>query len=578
MQRTSPSADVCNFCCCCVWERDQVPIYLAEYVLPHYGTGVVMGVPAHDSRDIEFARHHGLEVRHVVAPADAATRTDRLGDDVMPDLGVLINSGEFSGQSSEDAKTAINATLEAAGVGGPFTQFRLRDWLVSRQRYWGTPVPIIHCASCGPVGVPLADLPVTLPPLGDIADDLKGGDGESPLARMRAWKQCTCPQCGGAAERDTDTLDTFVDSSWYYMRYCDAQNSEALFAPEHARTWMKQAGVDLYVGGIEHAILHLLYSRFITKFLFDQQLLATDEPFAQLLAQGMVLGRTHKSPSSLRCLKPSEYVVQDDGTVVERRTGDRAITVWEKMSKSKYNGVDPEVIRSQHGADVTRLVVLFKAPPAHELEWDEADLAGQSRWISRIWSLLDASVATTSSSRDARAEAALELELHGTIKRVTEALDQHQSFNVAIAELMKLSNLLGEQKALNHSPVYRASLVSLVTMLAPLAPHTASEMFAHLQHAGVADSDVDDVHDAAWPQYNAALLAQAQVKIVLQVQGKARDTIFVSPEIQGDQERVLALALASSAVQRHLQGKDVRKAILIPPKKQGAHGLLNIVV
>lgn len=530
-----------------------------------------MGVPAHDSRDIEFARHHELAIVPVI---ESDTADEDSG--VVTGYGVLTNSGAFTGLSSQDAQAAINATLTRDNVGGAFTQFRLRDWLVSRQRYWGTPVPIVHCASCGPVGVPVSDLPVELPPLGAITADLKGGDGESPLARMTDWKQCTCPQCGGPAERDTDTLDTFVDSSWYYLRYCDAQNEHDLFAPELATKWLQRSGADVYVGGIEHAILHLLYSRFITKFLFDQELLTADEPFAQLLAQGMVLGRTHKSPTSLRCLQPSEYTVDTAGRVTETSSGLDVVTVWEKMSKSKYNGVDPEVIRRQHGADVTRLVVLFKAPPAHELEWDEADLAGQSRWLSRVWGLVDAATLAASSvdativTVDAQAEAALRLALHGTIKRVTEALDQHQAFNVAIAELMKLSNLLGEhQAALSGTQAFRESLERLVQMLAPLAPHTAAEMFEQL--AGV------DVHASAWPQFDAALLASALVKIVLQVGGKPRDTIFVAPERQDDREHVLALAMASSAVQRHLQGKSVRKALLIPPKKQGAHGLLNIV-
>lgn len=563
-----------------------MPIFLAEYVLPNYGTGVVMGVPAHDSRDIEFARQHKLEIRQVVEPAAAGRKALQPEEcDVFTEYGILRDSGEFTGKSSEQAKTELNAKLAEQGIGGPFTQFRLRDWLVSRQRYWGAPVPIIHCQSCGPVGVPAQDLPVRLPELADISDDLKGGDGESPLARMKEWKSCRCPKCGGAAERDTDTLDTFVDSSWYYMRYCDAQNENELFATDHAAKWMKKSGVDLYVGGIEHAILHLLYSRFITKFLFDQKMLPTDEPFSQLLAQGMVLGRTYKSPSSLRCLRPSEYSVDTEGKVTENQTGHEVVTVWEKMSKSKYNGVDPEVIRSQHGADVTRLVVLFKAPPAHELEWDESDLAGQSRWLLRIWGLIDGSISSSSSpasqdSATAEAEEQLRLELHGTIKRVTDALDQHQSFNVAIAELMKLSNLLGDKKQLNATGAYKESLASLVQMLAPLAPHTASEMFERLKTSGLVDDaslENVDVHECSWPQFDASLLARAKVKIVLQVQGKARDTIFVSPDIQGDQEQVLALAMASSAVQRHLQGKQVRKAILIPPKKQGAHGLLNIV-
>ncbi|DAZ92963.1 TPA: LOW QUALITY PROTEIN: hypothetical protein N0F65_006282 [Lagenidium giganteum] len=528
----------------------QVPIYLAEYVLPQYGTGVVMGVPAHDTRDMAFATHHELPIKRVVMPTVGTE-----DGDCFTEQGVLCDSGEYSGLTSEQAFTAINNRLATHNLGGTFTQFRLRDWLVSRQRYWGTPVPVIHCKSCGPVGVPTEDLPVRLPELGQaLADDLRGGDGESPLARMAEWKKCQCPKCGGAAERDTDTLDTFVDSSWYYMRYCDAQNIAAPFAPEDANRWMKKSGVDVYVGGIEHAILHLLYSRFITKFLHDQGMLATDEPFAQLLAQGMVLGRTYKSAGSMRYLKEGEYYTDEkDGKVRERQSGQEVLTVWEKMSKSKYNGVDPEHIRSRHGADVTRLVVLFKAPPAHELEWDEADLAGQSRWLGRIWTLLEHAI-TAHNDEPAKAkkvdEAAvneLRLQLHGTIKRVTEALDQHQSFNVAIAELMKLSNYLGDQKALNATPAYQEALVCLVKMLAPLAPHSASEMFERLKMTGLSQDMTElDVHDVSWPRYDAALLASAQVKIVLQVQGKPRDTIFVPADMQASQDQVLERALAQS--------------------------------
>uniref|UniRef100_M4BMZ6 leucine--tRNA ligase n=1 Tax=Hyaloperonospora arabidopsidis (strain Emoy2) TaxID=559515 RepID=M4BMZ6_HYAAE len=562
--------------------KRHVPIYLAEYVLPHYGTGVVMGVPAHDSRDLAFARHYDLEVRPVVGSTDGTVRN---GDEVFTEYGVLHDCAEFSGMTSQEATTAINARLREQGVGGVTTQFRLRDWLVSRQRYWGTPVPIIHCPSCGPVGVPTEQLPVVLPPVGeDVAGDLRGKHSSgSPLARIPGWQDCKCPRCGGDARRDTDTLDTFVDSSWYYMRYCDARNDAAAFEPAKAQTWLKHSGVDLYIGGVEHAILHLLYSRFLTKFMFDQGLLATDEPFAQLLAQGMVLGRAHKSPGSLRPLAPGEYEeVAVDGhmVVVEKKTGLPAVTLWEKMSKSKHNGVDPEQIRARHGADVTRLAVLFKAPPAYELEWDEADLAGQSRWMARIWSLIDGVLvcrranATNDVDGD---EKKLRYELHGTIKRVTEALNEFQSFNVAIAELMKLSNLLGNCRSqLEGSAAYEEAVRALVQMLAPLAPHTAAEMFQTLED----DDESADVHACSWPVYDPEQLDRAQVKIALQVQGKVRDTIDVDLALleAKDSDAVFALALASSAVQRHVKGRDVRKVILVPPKKQGAHGLLNIVV
>lgn len=564
-----------------------MPLFLAEYVLPQYGTGVVMGVPAHDARDNEFARHHKLAIQQVVFPAnDDAQSTPSDDDDLklFTDYGVLRDSGEYSGLSSQEALEKLNSKLTADGIGGPVTQFRLRDWLVSRQRYWGAPVPIIHCGSCGPVGVPTSDLPVRLPEVGEnAAEDLRGGDGESPLARMTKWKECTCPKCGGPAERDTDTLDTFVDSSWYFMRYCDARNDQEAFSVDSAKRWLKDTGVDLYIGGIEHAILHLLYSRFVTKFLYDQQLSSTDEPFYQLLAQGMVLGRTYKSPGSKRPLKSSEYSLGTDGRAIETKTGLEVTPVWEKMSKSKYNGVEPEAIRSKHGADVTRLAVLFKAPPANDLEWDEADLAGQTRWLARVWSLIDGAIAAAgapSPSTTAKEQQALRLEVHGAIKRVTEALNTTQSFNVAIAELMKLSNVLGEHKRLSHTAEFVEAVDALVKMLAPLAPHSSAEMFERLQLAGLgspAETSAADVHACAWPTFDSELLARAQVKIVLQVQGKPRDTIFVGADEQSDRERVLALALASPAVQRHLQGKQVRKAILIPPKTQGAHGLLNIV-
>ncbi|KAL7998746.1 putative leucine-tRNA ligase, valine-tRNA ligase, rossmann-like alpha/beta/alpha sandwich [Plasmopara halstedii] len=560
----------------------QVPLYLAEYVLPHYGTGVVMGVPAHDNRDLTFARHHKLEVRFVVTSSDGAILKK---DEAFMDYGVLHDSEEFTGMTSQDATRAINARLKCNELGGAMTQFRLRDWLVSRQRYWGTPVPIIHCPMCGPVGVPTEQLPVELPPLDkDVAYTLRGrNSSDSPLARLAHWKQCRCPRCDGEAERDTDTLDTFVDSSWYYMRYCDARNDTAAFKPEQAQTWLKRTGVDLYIGGIEHAILHLLYSRFVTKFLFDLGLLTTDEPFAQLLAQGMVLGRTHKSPHSLRPLAPDEYdEVIDDGKKIiqEKKTGLPVVTQWEKMSKSKYNGVDPGHICRRYGADVTRLAVLFKAPPAHELEWDEADLAGQSRWLARVWVLVDGLLVRRQHGPrllvDEKVENKLMYELHGTIKRVTEALNDFHSFNVAIAELMKLSNLLAESRSqVEGSVAYNVALKTLILMLAPLAPHSASEMFQALQDG----SEALDVHACAWPEYDYKLLKRAHVKVVLQVHGKPRDTITVDSallEVQ-DSDGVLALALASPAVQRHLRGRAVRKAVLVAPKKQGAHGLLNIV-
>ncbi|OQR82057.1 leucyl-tRNA synthetase [Thraustotheca clavata] len=530
--------------------QEKVPLYLAEYVLPGVGTGAVMGVPAHDDRDEVFAAHHGLESRSVLTQDET-----------------LIESGQFTDLSAFEAKKKMTAFLRERDQGDSHVQYRLRDWLVSRQRYWGAPVPVIHCADCGPVGVPEEDLPVKLPELTNPEEDLRGKGG-SPLARMGNWKQCTCPQCGKPAERDTDTLDTFVDSSWYFLRYADAKNSDAPFTKNNLTKWMTN-GVDLYIGGIEHAILHLLYSRFVTKFLADVHGVPTKEPFNKLLAQGMVLGRTHKSPESLRCLKPDEVKTDADGTIREVATNLPVITSWEKMSKSKYNGVDPEEIYRQYGADVARLLVLFKAPPSHELEWDEADLLGQSRWLMRIWGLLYDHQDKAGNTSDVDAKS-LELATHIAIQKVTQALEETQAFNVAIAELMKLSNKMGQLSHLSGTPVFAHALNSLVTMLAPLAPHNASEMYETLY------GNAKDVHEAEWPQHDTTVLANAENQVVIQIRGKTRETINAPAD--ADEATLKELALAMPAVKKHLGDKEIRKVIFVPSRKQGQHSLLNFVV
>ncbi|RHY37043.1 hypothetical protein DYB38_010317 [Aphanomyces astaci] len=549
----------------------KVPLYLAEYVLPGVGTGAVMGVPAHDDRDALFAAHHNLPVSVVLSDDDT-----------------LVASGRFTGLPASAANDQLTDYLAELNQGRRHVQFRLRDWLLSRQRYWGTPVPVIHCPTCGPVGVPLKDLPVELPSLTDPTMDLKGTGG-SPLARMAHWKSCACPSCGGPAERDTDTLDTFVDSSWYYLRYGDASNTSVPFTKSNLTKWMTNGGVDIYIGGIEHAILHLLYSRFVTKFLADHHDVPTSEPFKQLLAQGMVLGRTYKSPSTLRFLKPDEITVDKaDGTVREAATNDVVVTAWEKMSKSKYNGVDPQDICRQYGADVARLLVLFKAPPSHELEWDEADLLGQSRWLLRIWGLVvehnhalaAAAAATTSQqgrySQTGDEEAlALRVAVHTAIKKVTEALHETQSFNVAIAELMKLSNRLGGLARLHGSKDFADALHALVVMLAPLAPHNASELFAALQVDQPTLTNAD-VHDQPWPTHDDAVLASAQIQVVVQIRGKTRETLVVPAD--ADAATLEALALQQPNVAKHMEGHTIRKVIFVPSKKPGQHSLLNFVI
>nr|CCA20206.1 unnamed protein product [Albugo laibachii Nc14] len=538
---------------------------------------MVMGVPAHDARDNIFAKHHNIPIITVIRPVEETE------DEVITDYGTLQESVEFSGLTSHDAINAINARLAEVDKGGKHTQFRLRDWLVSRQRYWGTPIPVIHCQACGPVGVSLHDLPVKLPELTYQTDkNLRSENTSSPLAWMDDWKRTSCPRCGGPAERDTDTLDTFVDSSWYYLRYCDAQNEKEAFSSDSVSTWMKK-GVDLYIGGIEHAILHLLYSRFITKFLNDQGLICTDEPFAELLAQGMVLGRTYKSPKSLRYLKPSDYFLDPSTmTVVDRQTKQPVIEGWEKMSKSKHNGVDPETMRKVYGADAIRLAVLFKAPPTQQLEWDEADLAGQTRWLGRIRSLID-SVDPVSNQRVNAIPSEiseLKLFLHTTIKRVTESLSKQYAFNVGIAELMKLSNYLGEKQHLSQSKLYWSSIEALVIMLGPLAPHSACEFFELMQRKNITSPELEsklDVHHCPWPKYNSAILDKAKIKFVIQVNGRVRDEVMIHTEQLGNQDFVLQSAKEKNAIQKYLSGQQIDRVIFVSPKKQGYHGTLNII-
>ncbi|CCI50754.1 unnamed protein product [Albugo candida] len=557
--------------------RKKIPIYIADYVLPEYGTGMVMGVPAHDIRDNSFAKFHNIPIIKVIQSADEETHK------VITDYGILQDSIEFTGLSSHNAIDAINARLTELDKGGKYTQFRLRDWLVSRQRYWGTPIPIIHCEVCGPVGVPLKDLPVKLPKLTSKHDKVsRSEDTLSPLAWMDDWKQTSCPKCGGQAERDTDTLDTFVDSSWYYLRYCDAQNEKEAFNSDSVSMWMKK-GVDLYIGGIEHAILHLLYSRFITKFLNAQGLISTDEPFAELLAQGMVLGRTYKSPKSLRYLKTSDYYLDHSTmTMLERQSKQPVIVGWEKMSKSKYNGVDPETIRKVYGADAIRLAVLFKAPPTQQLEWDEADLAGQTRWLGRIRSLIENLGTAPLQKVDANMSEIDEMKLfmHTSIKRVSESLSKQYAFNVGIAELMKLSNYLGEKQHLAHSKHYWRSLEVLVIMLGPLAPHSACEFFYLMQQKNIISSKLEnkeDVHHCPWPKYDSAVLDLAKIKYMIQVNGRKRDEVIIHAEQQGNQEVVLQSAKQRKIIQKHLSGQRIDQIIFVSPKKQGYHGTINII-
>jgi len=537
---------------------EALPIWVADYVLYEYGTGAVMGVPAHDERDFAFARQHGLPVRTVVAPEgdDGTQPLDR----AHTGPGTLVNSGPFDGYSAQAGKAAIVRHAEERGVGQARVQYRLRDWLISRQRYWGVPIPIVHCPDCGIVPVPEADLPVTLP------EDVSLTGQGSPLSQHAQWLNVACPHCGGDAQRETDTMDTFVDSSWYFLRYADARNDREPFAREQANAWLP---VDQYVGGVEHAVMHLLYARFFTKVLRDRGLLDCDEPFQRLLTQGMVQGRTYQNPSTGEYVPP-EQVDPDDPK--DPQTGEPLASFYEKMSKSKYNGVDPQRVLADYGADTARTFILFKAPPEKDLEWNEADVEGQFRFLNRVWRLVADFVERAPSlpppstpperHQLGEAEKALRRATHGAIQAVTEDVEAGYQFNTAVSELMKLSNALWEAHC-PDSPAYAEGIETLLQLLAPFAPHITEELWHALGHPS-------SIHRAAWPQADPDALVAETFNLVVQVMGKTRGTIEVPAE--ASREELEQYARNSAIAERYLAGKTVKKTIVVPGK------LVNFVV
>ncbi|MGC9527119.1 MAG: leucine--tRNA ligase [Limnospira sp.] len=538
----------------------EVPIWIADYVLYEYGTGAVMGVPAHDTRDFAFATQYSLPIRQVIVPDDADNDNDPDEAKVAyTEPGIMVESGPFSGEHSAHGKQAVIEYAEDEGYGEGRIQYRLRDWLISRQRYWGCPIPVIHCPECGAVPVPDADLPVKLPENVEFS-----GRGPSPLAKLEDWVNVPCPSCGTPAKRETDTMDTFIDSSWYFLRYPDAKNETQVFDPEKTNDWMP---VDQYVGGIEHAILHLLYSRFFTKVLRDRGLLKCDEPFRRLLTQGMVQGLTYKNPKTGKYI-PAGEINPDDPKDPE--TGDRLEVFYEKMSKSKYNGVDPLVVMEKYGADTARMFILFKAPPEKDLEWDDADVEGQFRFLNRVWRLVaDFANSQSPGAKKAKkgnlskAEKDLRRAIHTAIKEVTEDLEGDYQFNTAVSEMMKLSNALSDAKDIKDSPVYAEGIETLLKLLAPFAPHIAEELW---QMVGGGES----VHVQSWPELDESALAVDEITLVIQINGKTRGTIPVPSG--ADKQTLEDLARESEFAQRYLEGKQIRKAIVVPGK------LVNFVV
>ena len=497
---------------------EQIPVYAADYVLADYGTGAIMAVPAHDQRDLDFARAFDLPVRVVVdtgAPDPVETGVATSGD------GVLVNSGPYDGLRKDAAIERIVADLEARGGGTGAINYRLRDWLLSRQRFWGAPIPIVHCGACGEVAVPDDQLPVRLPDLRGAA--LKPA-GTSPLGAATDWVQTTCPSCGGPATRDTDTMDTFVDSSWYFLRYCSPDYQDGPFDPEAVRAWMPVAQ---YVGGVEHAILHLLYSRFVMKVLHDMGMVDPVEPFAALMNQGQVINQ------------------------------------GKAMSKSLGNGVDLGKELSAYGVDAVRLSVVFAGPPEDDIDWADVSPGGSVKYLARVARLAEDVAALSGADRDVAVDRAVAR----AVDEVTSAVEA-QRLNVAVAKLMELTNALrkGVDGGAPAAGSLREGAEALAVMLGCWAPYTAEEAWSRLGHDVEAG---DSVHDTTWPTADPALLVQESVTCVVQVQGKVRERLEVAPDIAEDDLR--ALALASEGVVKALAGREVRTVVVRAPK------LVNVV-
>jgi leucyl-tRNA synthetase len=527
----------------------QVPVYIANFVLMEYGTGAVFGVPAHDQRDLDFARKYDLPVHRVVADGD---QTDPVfaGTEAYTGPGTLVNSRFLDGLEIEDAKLAVIDRAEGEGWGTGSTVFRLRDWGVSRQRYWGTPIPIIHCDACGAVPVPRDQLPVVLPE--DVSFDIPG----NPLDRHPTWKHVACPSCGGDARRETDTLDTFVDSSWYFIRFA-SQPGDKPFDRVTAEKWLPVAQ---YIGGVEHAILHLLYARFWTRALKHIDMLDIAEPFAGLFTQGMVThasyyqrGQEHERPTYF---EPSAISRRADGTAFVTDTGeDVTVGRIEKMSKSKKNTVDPTEIVDQYGADAVRWFVLSDSPPERDLEWSEAGIEGSWRFVQRVWRLF---TGLADAPDAAGSDGALDRKLHQTIACIAADIEA-LAFNKAVAKLYELVNAIERAQP---SASRNTAVRTLMRLVSPMAPHLAEEAWA-------ADGGDGLIADAAWPEVDPALLVEDEVTIAIQVNGKLRDTLTAAKG--ADKATLEAMARGSDKVIAFLEGKEPRKVIVVPDR------LVNLV-
>jgi len=510
----------------------EIPIYIANYVLMSYGTGAIMAVPAHDQRDFDFAKKYDIPIKAVIQPEDMEEELKAENmDEAYAGDGHLIHSGKYNGLSVEEAFDKMAEDFSDAGFAEVQVNYRLRDWLISRQRYWGAPIPIVYCDDCGAVAVPEEELPVKLP-----HDVEFSPTGESPLKHVDDFVHTSCPKCGGPAHRETDTMDTFVDSSWYFLRYTDPKNDELPFSKENADKWFP---VDQYIGGIEHAILHLLYARFFTKVVHDMDMTDAVEPFTNWLAQGMVL---------------------KDGA---------------KMSKSKGNVVDPKDILEEYGADTARLFILFASPPEKDLEWSDKGVEGADRFLNRVWRFVTDNLEIIKGDSEAidpdqldKAGKTLYRTMHAAVKKVSEDVGERLNFNTAISAVMELTNevysYLNERDAEDiDNALLKTTAENIILLLAPFAPFMTEELWEMIGHS-------ESVHEMSWPEYEESALEKDEITIVIQINGKVREKISVNPEITEDEikERVME----EEKVQSYLEGNELIKTIYVPGK------LVNLVV
>ena len=551
--------------------HEKIPVWVGNYVLMGYGEGAVMAVPAHDERDFGFAKKYNLPIKQSIQVANETFSTDAWAEWYADkERGICVNSGKYDGLTHERAVDSIAADLAAIGLGEKKVQFRLRDWGISRQRYWGCPIPIIHCPNCGDVPVPDAQLPVVLPE--NVVPDGAG----SPLAKMPEFYECICPKCSGKARRETDTMDTFVESSWYYARYASPTCSTGMIDKQAAHQWLP---VDQYIGGIEHAILHLLYARFFHKLMRDEGMVQGDEPFKNLLTQGMVIAptfyREEKNGKKL-WINPADVDMEVDAKArpigAKLRSDGQSVVIGgtEKMSKSKNNGVDPQAIIEQYGADTARLFMMFAAPPDQQLEWSDSGVEGAFRFLKRVWKAVHEHVeqGPVSAYREGEvtsAAKALRLQLHQTIQKIDDDFGRRKTFNTAIAAVMELLNALGkfDEQTPTARSVVQEALEAVILLLTPIVPHISQTLWAELRPGSA-------LLDQAFPKADPVALVQSEIELMIQVNGKLRGSLLVAKD--ADKATLEQLAMTHEAVQKQLAGGTAKKIVVVPGR------LINVVI